>query len=619
MAICPAAREVVDFMKVGAQLVEGGACLFRLWAPFLKSVEVSILSGRTRRIKMDPDAEGYWETTVRDIRAGTLYKYVLDGGRELPDPASRFQPQGVHGPSQVVDEGFAWTDWSWKGIPPRDWIIYEIHTGTFTPEGTFEAIIPRLGELRDLGVNAIELMPVAQFPGERNWGYDGAYAFAVQDSYGGPGGLKRLVDAAHACGLAAVLDVVYNHFGPEGAYAGQYGPYFTSRYKTPWGDAVNFDGPCSDGVRNFYSENALYWLQVFHFDALRLDAVHAIFDSSARPFLRELKMKVDEVSCRDQRRYSIIVESDLNDPKLVRPRALGGYALDAQWCDDFHHALHALLTDERDGYYVDFGRFAQVMKAFREAYVYTGQYSHFRKKSFGASARALPPRKFVVFSQNHDHVGNRMLGERTSNLFDLEGMKLMAGSVLLSPYVPLLFMGEEYGEENPFLYFVDHSDPDLVRAVREGRSREFRDFKWEGQVPDPKDPDTFRKSKLSWEKRTKGKGAVLLQFYRELIALRRDNPLIANPDKYRYDVSGFDESKVLIIQRWRKLYRLLCLLCFNEEKAGFDLHLPAGSWKKIFDSAETTWEGPGALLPESMEGEQRLVMPPRSFAVYHNV
>ncbi len=614
-------------MRVGAQYLGDNSCFFRVWAPLLKNVELAIVSSPIsqdgRRLTMDRDGAGYWEATVRDVLPGTLYKYVLEGGgeppRELPDPASRFQPQGVHGPSQVIDEAFPWTDWSWKGSPLREWIIYELHVGTFTPEGTFDAVAPRLAELKELGVNALELMPVAQFPGERNWGYDGAYLYAVQNSYGGPDGLKRLVDAAHGLGIAVVLDVVYNHFGPEGAYAGLYGPYFNPKYKTPWGDAINLDGPHSDGVRNFYFENALAWLRDFHLDALRLDAVHAIYDMSARPFLRELKAMVDDVSCHDRRMYYLIAESDLNDPRVVRPRALGGHALDAQWCDDFHHALHAEITCEREGYYADFGRFAQLMKSFREGYVYTGQYSHFRQRSFGASAKAIPPRKFVVFSQNHDHIGNRMLGERAASLVDLEGCKLLAGSVLLSPYLPLLFMGEEYGEDAPFQYFVDHSDPQLVRSVREGRAGEFRDFKWTGEVPDPAAAETFLRSKLKWGKRKSGGHKILHAFYRDLIALRKNNPAIANTDKYSYDVTGFEETKVLILQRRRRQYRVMCIFCYSTESAAFEIHLPAGNWKKILDSADPGYGGPGPTLPDGMAGEQSLTMPPRSIAVYEKM
>lgn len=607
-------------MKVGAQYLGDNRCLFRVWAPLMDSVELALLSGGSRRIPMERDAAGYWEATVRDAAPGTLYKYVLDIApgtpREFPDPASRFQPQGVHGPSQVVDEAFPWTDWSWKGSPLREWIIYELHVGTFTPEGTFDAVIPRLAELKRLGINAVELMPVSQFPGERNWGYDGAYLYAVHNSYGGPEGLKRLVDAAHGAGMAVVLDVVYNHFGPEGAYAGLYGPYFNPKYKTPWGDAVNFDGPYSDGVRNFYCENALTWLRDFHFDALRLDAVHAIYDMSARPFLRELKSKVDDVSCHDQRRYYLIAECDLNDPRTVRPRALGGHALDAQWCDDFHHALHTTVTCERNGYYMDYGRFSQLMKSFREGFVYTGQYSNFRKRSYGSPSRAIPPRKFIVFSQNHDHIGNRMRGERTANLVDLEGRKLLAGSVLLSPYVPLLFMGEEYGEDAPFLYFVDHSDEDLKLAVREGRAREFREFQMDGEAPAPDEDGTFLNSKIKWEKRKSGEHKLLHDFYRDLIELRKNNPAIANSDKYSYDVSGFEDLKVLLLQRRRRQYRIMCLFNFSTESARFEVHLPAGNWKKILDSAESSYGGPGPLLPEGMAGEQDLLMPPRSIAVY---
>jgi maltooligosyltrehalose trehalohydrolase len=462
---------------------------------------------------------------VQGIEPGARYVFRLENDRDRPDPASRYQPEGVHGPSEVVDHtAFSWTDKGWSGLALQSMIMYELHTGTFTPEGTFDAIISRLGDLKDLGINAIELMPVAQFPGKRNWGYDGVYPFAVQNSYGGPEGLKRLVNACHARDIAAILDVVYNHLGPEGNYVGEYGPYFTDKYRTPWGNAINFDGSYSDEVRNFFVRNALSWITDYHIDALRIDAIHGIFDYSARHFLRELGEAVHARAGELGRRIYVIPESDLNDVRVISPPELGGYGLDAQWNDDFHHCLHTLLTGEKSGYYKDFGAIDQMERAYRDGFVYSGQYSPFRKRRHGSSSKDRPASQFVVFSQNHDQVGNRMQGERLSSLVSFEALKLAAGCVILSPYLPLLFMGEEYGETAPFLYFVSHSDPGLIEAVRNGRKEEFKAFGWEGEPPDPQDERTFLASELHWEERTKGSHETLLRFYKQLIACERERP-----------------------------------------------------------------------------------------------
>ncbi len=375
-------------------------------------------------------------------------------------------------------------------------IMYELHAGTFIPEGTFDAVIPGLDHLKDLGINATDIMPVAQFPGERNWGYDGVYPFAVQNSYGGPDGLKRIVNECHTKGIAVILDVIYNHLGPEGNYLRDYGPYFTDRYKTPWGQAINFDGPYSNEVRNFFIENALSWLKNYHIEGLRIDAIHGIYDMSAQPFLPELAERVEEFSQQEGRKFYLIAESDLNNSYALRPRDSGGSGLDALWCDDFHHALHTLLTGETDGYYVDFGKIGHLVKSFREGFVYSGQYSAFRKRNHGNSSADIPPDRFVVFSQNHDQTGNRLKGERLSSLVSFESLKLAAGVVLLSPYIPLIFMGEEYGETAPFLFFISHSDPELIKAVRQGRKDEFKTFNWKDEPPDPQDIETFMRSKL---------------------------------------------------------------------------------------------------------------------------
>jgi maltooligosyltrehalose trehalohydrolase len=396
-------------LELGATPVDAERCQFVVWAPFAERVEAHVLDPSERLMDMERLGNGYYRTVVEDVGPGALYVYRLDGDREFPDPASRYQPEGVHGPSRVVDPAFAGKDLDWSGRLLRDFIVYEIHVGTFTDQGTFDAILPHLEELRELGVNAIELMPVAQFPGERNWGYDGVFPFAVQSSYGGPDGLKRFVDTCHREGFAVVLDVVYNHLGPEGNILGRFGPYFTDRYQTFWGPALNFDGAESDEVRRYFIENALTWLDEYHIDVLRLDAVHAIADASPRTFLEELALHVDE---RFRRPRYLIPESAANDARLIRSRELGGYGLHAQWNDDFHHALRVVLTGDKKGYYEDYGELRQLEKAFREGFVYSGEYSRFRRRRHGSSSRNIPPDRFVVYSQNHDQVGNRMRGDR---------------------------------------------------------------------------------------------------------------------------------------------------------------------------------------------------------------
>jgi maltooligosyltrehalose trehalohydrolase len=548
----------------------------------------------------------------------TLYFYRFGGRKERPDPASRFQPQGVHGPSQVVNPNFSWGDDSWSGLSLNEYIIYELHVGTFTPDGTFPAIIPHLHDLKNLGITAIELMPVAQFPGSRNWGYDGTYPFAVQNSYGGCEGLKRLVNRCHQAGLAVVLDVVYNHLGPEGNYLADFGPYFTDRYRGPWGSPINFDGPYSDEVRRYFIENALYWVTEFHIDALRIDAVHSLLDFSAQPFLQELALAVQEEARRLNRQVHLIPESDLNDTRLVRSRDLGGFGLDAQWNDDFHHALHTLLTGEDTGYYQDFGKLEHLVKSFRQGFVYTGEYSAYRRRRHGNSSGSISAERFVVFAQNHDQVGNRAQSERLAELVTFEAQKLAAGVVLLSPFIPLLFMGEEYGEIAPFHYFVSHSDPDLVEAVRRGRKNEFAAFGWQGEPPDPQDETTFLRSKLNHDLRSKGQHRILYEFYRELIRLRKESPVLRILDKDRMEVIGFEPEQVLWWRRWCAEEEAAAIFHFGKEKKSISLSLPAGNWRKQIDSADNTWRGPGSTVSLELvsEGEVSLSLPPESFIVF---
>jgi maltooligosyltrehalose trehalohydrolase len=565
--------------------------------------------------------EGYFEAEVENVPAGTLYRYRLDGAKERPDPASRFQPQGVHGPSQVIDPDFSWEDACWFGLPLQDYIIYELHVGAFSAEGTFEAIIPHLVDLKALGVTAVELMPVAQFPGSRNWGYDGAYPFAPQNSYGGPDGLKRLINACHKQGMAAILDVVYNHLGPEGNYLSDFGPYFTDRYRTPWGLAVNFDGPDSDHVRRYFIDNALYWSTEYHFDALRLDAVHAILDHSPCTFLEELAETIHDQAKKLNRQILLFPESAANDSRLIRLRQLGGYGLDAQWNDDFHHALRGVLTGERNGYFQDYGEFRQLVKACRDGFVYSGAYSNYRRRRHGSSSRDIPAERFIVFSQNHDQVGNRMLGERLTQLVGFEELKLAAGIVLLSPFIPMLFMGEEYGEAAPFQYFISHGDPELVEAVRQGRRAEFAAFGWQTEPPDVQDEGTFLRAKLNHELRREGRFQALWEFYQELIRLRKALTPLARLSKEHCEVTGRDDDRVLLLRRWSDGEEVVSGFNFNHGAVSIALPIAPGRWRKALDSADLRWHGSGSLLPATLntDGHLALTLQPKSLAVFERI
>jgi maltooligosyltrehalose trehalohydrolase len=575
------------------------------------------LSPRQKLIPITEKLNGYWEVTL-EVPPATHYVYVLDDELERPDPASFLQPQGVHDPSEVVNlHDYVWNDHRWKGLPLEDLIMYELHVGTFTPEGSFSAICPRLKELYELGINAIELLPVAQFSGERNWGYDGVYPYAPHHAYGGVEELKTLVDTCHSMGISVILDVVYNHLGPEGNYFEDFGPFFTDRYKIPWGKAINLDGAYSDQVRDFFIENALYWLGEYHIDGLRLDAVHAIYDGmSAKPFIQQLAETVQAFSDKKKRDYILISENNKNDVKDILSVKDGGYGFDACWCDDFHHSLHGLLTGEQNGYYVDFGTIEHIVKALREGHVYSWQYSRYRKKHHGSSSARIPGRKFIVYSQNHDQVGNRMMGERLSTLISFEAQKLAAGVILLSPYVPLLFMGEEYGETNPFLYFISHDDPELIEAVRKGRKQEFKDFHYEHDPPDPAKKDTFVQSKLRWEKRNLDGHKVLLDFYRALIKLRKNNPALFCLEKKNLRIVHLKPEKAILIERWAPRNHLFYAMNFEGEDIVFRLEFPKGRIYKIFDSSDQTWNGPGERAPLEAASGDEIETNGYSFVVY---
>lgn len=577
----------VNPARLGSNRLPDGSWQFLLWAPNGRSVRLH-LCDTDELVSMEPLANGYYQAVVSGLRDRAQYLYRLDDNRGLPDPASRFQPEGVHGPSQIVDlEEFSWTDQSWKGRALEESIFYELHVGTYSPEGTFDAVIPHLPELVDLGITTIEMMPIAQFPGSRNWGYDGVYPYAPQNSYGGPDALRRLVNSAHSHGLAVALDVVYNHLGPEGNYLNAFGPYFTDRYRTPWGQALNFDGQGSDEVRRFFIENALYWLEDYHFDALRLDAVHGIFDFSARHFLAELQSAVDALSARLGRRLHLIAESDLNDSRLLHDLKHGGYGLDAQWSDDFHHSVHTLLTKEKRGYYSDFGGVAPLAAILKSGWYYSGQHSTFRGRRHGNSPEGIASSKFVVCTQNHDQVGNRAAGERLTALVDFESLKLAAGINLLSPFLPLVFMGEEYGEPAPFQYFTSHGDSALVEAVRRGRREEFAAFGWQESVPDPQDEQTFLRSHLKHSLNEAQPHRTLVRFYRELICIRKQFKLGAAPSHTVRDLGN--DALLLAFETSPQSLAIV----FNFAECAVTMSAPElkGDWTLILDSSARSWSG----------------------------
>jgi maltooligosyltrehalose trehalohydrolase len=590
-------------MCVGARYSGKGQCEFIVWAPLAQAMAVRIVAPQGRTVPMERAKGGYWRAVITEVPPHSRYVFLINGELERPDPASHFQPEGVHGPSAVVDHAaFEWTDAAWQGTPLSEYVIYELHTGTFTEEGTFDAVIPRLSELKEIGINAVELMPVAQFPGARNWGYDGVYPSAVQNSYGGPEGLKRLADACHGAGMALILDVVYNHMGPEGNYLSDFGPYFTDKYKTPWGSALNFDDADCGGPRNFFIESALHWFRNYHVDALRLDAVHAIIDVGAQHFLEELAERTRVFSGESGRQRFLIAETNQNDARIIAPREKGGYGIDAQWSDDFHHVLHTLLTGEKDGYYMDFGELAQLTKVLREGYVHTGDYSPYRRRRHGSSPLERAPEQFVVFSQNHDQIGNRLDGARLSTLVSFEAQKLSAALVILSPYVPLFYMGEEYGETAPFLYFVHHSDPALIAAVRAGRKKEFEDFGWKEEPPDPQAIGTFLRSKIDWKKRNAGQHRVLLDFHGALLRMRKQNSCLARPERSRVEVTGLLSDRVVQMRRRSGNSEILCLFNVTGEDLLLPDPRPEKGWRKILDSSEPEWEGPGSALPTRIRG-----------------
>ena len=587
---------------IGLNFSSGGMAEFCLWAPLAQEVELIVNDKKILLLQKNDD--GYWILSTDNIKPGDYYRIKLSKDKILPDPASLSQPEGVHGASQAYDlNSFEWYDTAWKGPENNQMILYELHTGTFTREGDFNGIAGKLEYLRDLGITAIEIMPVAQFPGSRNWGYDGVYPFAVQNTYGGAYGLQNLVNKCHNMGLAVVLDVVYNHLGPEGNYLNEFGPYFTDKYKTPWGMAINFDDAWCDGVRRYYIENMLMWFRDFHIDALRIDAVHAIRDFSPKHIMQELHENASELEKLTGRKYLLIAETDLNDTRFIKPVDECGYGLDMQWCDEFHHAFHALATGEKQGYYSDFGEIWQAVKTLNSAYVYDDIYSHYRKKTYGTKTTGLRGDKFVVFIQNHDQTGNRMMGDRIANLVEPDLLRLITGAMFVSPFVPLIFMGEEYAENLPFLYFTSHSDKELIELVRKGRAEEFKDFIDESKkVPDPHLEELFQKSKLSFN--ITGKRESFFAYYKELIRLKKTHPVCKSYDRNNMKATE-SETKTLVLTRKTDDHQLIAVLNFDKKKISF--RLPESGGRKLhvlIDSSEKRWGGKnetGTIITEGNE------------------
>jgi maltooligosyltrehalose trehalohydrolase len=629
-------------------------CRFRVWAPDRAEVFLelepaepiprpkhsaaaphpdharSISHPANRAIPMQRDPHGYFFADIPDAGSGTRYRYRIDK-TAYPDPASAYQPQGVYGPSEVVDHrAYRWHDASWHVPPFAELIFYELHVGTFTAEGTFDAIIPRLADLAALGINALELMPVAACSGERNWGYDGAFLYAVQQTYGGPEALKRLVDAAHTHGIAVFLDVVYNHIGREGNCLEAFGPYFTDQYHTPWGKAINYDGAWSDAVRAFITDNAIYWAEQFHFDGLRLDAIHEIYDRNAITIWDDLHTAISTYEQRSGRRCYLVAESDTNDPRVVQPPESGGRGFDAQWMDDFHHCLYVLLHPQGGKHYQDFGGIEQLARAYTQGFVHTGEYLRFRHRRHGASSAGISGEHFIVFNQNHDLPGNRPGGERLSTLVDQDTLKLAAAVLLLSPYIPFLFMGEEYGEDAPFFFFSDYQDPATTKGLLDGRRDQFAAFNFAGEVRDPQDETLFQQSKLTWEKRSSGNHRLLLEWYRELIRLRRTHPLFADLSKQRLqaDVVG---AHGLSVYRYSidGDRHLVCLYNFSHDTPlsftlGYAL-AQGGTWRRLIASGAASSGSynsrsdalnDAARMPETITAGASIQLPAQGVAVY---
>jgi len=568
---------------------------FEVWAPYAKSVSVQLAGSR---FPLRHGRRGYWQANVDRAHHGLDYGYILDGQLPpIPDPRSLWQPNGVNGLSRLYDHScFEWHDQNWQAPPLANAVLYELHIGTFTREGTLDAAIGKLDYLKELGITHVEVLPLASFPGHRGWGYDGVALFAPQESYGGPDAVKRFVDAAHARGLAVVNDVVYNHFGPTGNYTGKYGPYINESHKTPWGGAVNLEESGSAEVRRFFCDNALMWLRDYHFDGLRLDAVTAYIDRSAVHFLEELAHEVKVLGAELGKHFFLVAESDLNDPRVVRATEAGGYGVEAQWSDDFHHALWTVLTGEKTGYYMDFGSVEQLAASLKEAFVYQGQYSEYRKRRHGRPVNDLPGFRFLGYIQNHDQVGNRAIGDRLSDLVSPGKVKIAAALVLMAPFIPMIFQGEEFAASTPFIYFTDHEDPELAKAVSKGRAEEFAAFGWSPKdIPDPQSLESFERSKLHWKEIDEAPHAEIMAWYRELIRLRRSNRALLDGNLKTAQVRFDAAAQWLVLTRGE--FEVICN--FSKTEVKISMHHPG---KVLLVSTEqiTLNRGEAILPPESV-------------------
>ncbi len=568
---------------------------FEVWAPLAKSVAVQVANAT---YPLEKTARGYWAAEVEQAQPEMDYGYILDGEEPaIPDPRSQWQPNGVDGLSRIVDhDSFEWHDQAWQAPPFAEAVVYELHLGTFTPEGTLDSAITKLDYLKGLGITHVEVLPLASAPGDRGWGYDGVALFAPQESYGGPDAVKRFVDAAHSKGLAVINDVVYNHFGPTGNYTGKYGPYITESHKTPWGGAVNLEEEGSSEVRRFFCDNALMWLRDYHFDGLRLDAVTAYIDRSSIHLLEQLAEETKALGAELGKQFFLVAESDLGDPRVVRAMEEGGYGLEAQWSDDFHHALWTVLTGDRKGYYADFGTIEQLATALKQVFVYSGQYSNYRQRNHGRPVHDIPGYRFLGYIQNHDQIGNRAIGDRLSDLVSPGKVKIGAALVLLAPFVPMVFQGEEFAASTPFQYFTDHHDAELGKSVSEGRKQEFAGFGWAPEdIPDPQSPESFMRSKLKWQETNEAGHAEILDWYKKLIALRKSSPALLDGDLHATHVEFDEDAKWLVLKRGP--FYVIC----NFAKTAVGIHLPSsGRVLLASDSSSTLKDKQAQLDPESV-------------------
>jgi len=597
-------------MRVGATFHKDN-CEFTVWAPNAGNVKLTFEEGK-QFIDMTRMANGYWTTHLKRVNSGLEYMFQLDSNPPKPDPASHFQPKGVFGPSSVIDhEKYFWEDKNWRGLELKELVFYETHVGTFTPQGTFKAMQDRIVELAEFGINTVELMPVTQFSGSRGWGYDGVFPFAVQNSYGTPDELKALIDKCHSYGVAVFLDFVYNHIGPEGNVLNDYAPYFSNERMTTWGPTINLDGANSNGVRNFFLENTLHWFRDYHIDGIRLDAILWITDGNPKHFLSELNQAVAGYAQETGHRLYMIAETGYNEPAVLTSTNDSGYGFDAQWLDDYHHALFSVLTGENQSYYRDFTKLEHLADAYTDAYVYVKKPPEFRRRLPEESFRQIPAYRFLVFSQNHDQIGNRLLGDRLVTISGVEAAKVAAGLVLLSPYIPLLFMGEEYRETAPFLFFTDYQGEELAHAIREGRRKEFNEFHWTGEVLDPQSVECFTKSKLNWQNRGQGVNGKIAAYYKTLLGLRKTHPAL-QVDKDRNIKTASTQSKVLLIEKQKNTSNALILANLGKEAQTIQARFENGL--KILDSMSSVFGGSGEKLPEKILPE--INVPGYCFAVY---